>query len=72
MARTLTPAVARRIVRLRADPRVQAHIDELADKGNEGQLTPAERAEYEAYIAAIDFMAILQSKARSVLASSSS
>jgi hypothetical protein len=72
VARTLTPNVARRIANLRADPHVQAQIDELAAKANEGQLTVVERTQYEAYIAAIDFIAILQSKARAILASSSS
>jgi hypothetical protein len=72
VARTLTPSVARRIADLRADPHVQAHIDELAAKANEGQLSAAERTEYEAYVTAIDFIAVLQSKARAFLASSSS
>lgn len=72
VARALTPAVARRIADLRADPEVQARIDGLAEKANEGRLSAAERAEYEAYVAAIDLIAILQSKARALLASSRS
>lgn len=69
VARSLTPAVARRIAKLRADPEVQARIDELADRCNSGQLTQAERREYDAYVAAIDFIAILQSRARALLRS---
>ena len=43
----MTPELARKI----ADPRTalefQARIEELADKCNEGDLTPEERAEYK-------------------------
>ncbi|MBV9123486.1 MAG: hypothetical protein JO112_09025 [Planctomycetes bacterium] len=68
LARSFTPEAARALMDFRADPTTQAHIVELADKCNEGQLTPEERAEYEAYVRAIDFIAILQSKARQILA----
>ncbi len=61
-------AFARELAGLRATPDVQARIDELADKCNEGQLTAEERAEYDAYIDAIDVISILQAKARSVIA----
>ena len=37
----LTPEVASKLVALRAPPRVQARIDELADKCSDGTLTPA-------------------------------
>ena len=43
---------------------VQARVDVLAERANEGLLTPEERAEYEAYINADDFIAILKMKAR--------
>jgi hypothetical protein len=66
----LTPEVARALVNLRADPVVQDRIGELAAKSNEGTLTPAERSQYETYVAAIDFVAVLQSKARALLAKS--
>ena len=46
----------------------QAHIDELAEKCNEGQLTNAEQAEYRDIVEAIDFISILQAKARARLA----
>jgi hypothetical protein len=59
---------ARELSALRATPEVQARIDELADKCNEGGLTDEERAEYEAYVDAIDVISILQAQARSVLA----
>ncbi len=63
----LTPEVAKRLVRLRFDRKTQARIDKLARKCNEGRLTEAEHAEYEACVYAIDFIAILQAKARALL-----
>jgi hypothetical protein len=70
LARRFTPAAARALVDFRADPATQARIAELGDRCNEGNLSPEERAEYEAYVRAIDFIAILQSKARQLLAKS--
>lgn len=63
----LTPEVAQRLVDFRVDASTQARIDALADKCTEGQLTPAEGEEYDTYIAAIDFITVLQAKARTVL-----
>ncbi len=59
---------ARKLAATRASPEVQARIDELADRCSEGVLTDNERAEYEAYVDAIDVISILQAQARSVLA----
>ena len=50
-----------------ANPRIQERVDELAGKCNDGQLTPAERSEYEALIWADHFLGILQAKARHYL-----
>src|SRR5947209_5182188 len=69
VSRCLTPEAARQLVEARADSTAQGRIDELADKCTEGALTPAERAEYEAYVAAGTVIAILQAHARQVLAS---
>jgi hypothetical protein len=63
----LTPESARRLVAWRADEATQQRLDELADKCNEGELSEAEREEYETYVRAIDFIAILQAKACLVL-----
>ncbi len=65
--RILTPEVAKKFVRLRFDRRAQARIQRLADKCNHGKLTDVERREYETYVYAMDFLAILQAKARSFL-----
>jgi uncharacterized protein YnzC (UPF0291/DUF896 family) len=67
VGRSLTPDVARALVNLRADPAVQERLDELADKSTEGTLTDDERAEYESYIHAIDFISVLQAQARRLL-----
>ncbi len=67
VVRTFTPDVARALVRLRAEPRVQARMDLLARKCNRGDLTPREREEYETSIRFANYLAILQSKARRLL-----
>jgi hypothetical protein len=71
VAACLTTEVARRIAALRADSATQARLDELADKAAEGDLSPAEREEYAAYVEALDFVALLQAKARALLFASS-
>lgn len=63
----LTPDVARKLVDYRFDAKAQAHIDKLARKCNEGRISDAERREYETYVQTIDFIAILQAKARALL-----
>ncbi len=67
LGQILTPEVARRLVNLRYDARTQARIDRLARKCNEGKLSESERREYEACVNVIDFIAILQAKARGLL-----
>ena len=67
VARCFTPEVAKRVAELRADPAVQARIEELAEKCNEGTITPEEMAEYDAYIQAMDVVAVLQKKARTLI-----
>ena len=71
LGRILTPEVARKLVRLRFDVKTQAKIAKLARKCNDGRLTPGERREYESYVQTIDFIAILQAKARSLLKAAS-
>lgn len=63
-----TPEVARRIANLRAAPDVQARLDDLADKCSEGTLTADERGVYEAAVRAVNFIGVLQAKARTMLA----
>ena len=63
----LTPEVARRLADLRADPQVQARVDELAGKANEGELSSAEEVEYDKYREACQLVTVLQAKARRFL-----
>ena len=58
---------ARALVAYRGDESLHRRIEELAGKCTEGQLTDAERAEYEGYIQANKFIAILQAKAKKLL-----
>lgn len=60
----LTPEVARRIADLRAGPKLQSRIDDLADKANAGTLTLRERSDYEQYVRFWQFITLLQLKAR--------
>jgi hypothetical protein len=55
------------LVAYQGDEAIRARIEELASKCTEGELTEAERAEYEGYVQANDFIATLQAKARKLL-----
>jgi len=63
----LTPDVAAKLVALRADDKLQARLDELAEKSNEGQLTEQEGREYDAYLQGITVVSVIQAKARAAL-----
>jgi hypothetical protein len=65
----LTPEVARRLVGLRASAEVQARLDELAERCSDGTLTEDERRKYESFLRAVNFIGVLQAKARALLAS---
>ena len=67
-AACLTREVAQRIVELQLDPLIQSRIDVLADKANDGCLTPSERTEYTEFVDGFDLLALLKAKARQVLA----
>ena len=71
LAASLSPDAARTVVAYSLDSVVEARIDELAEKANEGQLTEAERAEYQQYIQAMDLVMILQLMARKRLSEGS-
>jgi hypothetical protein len=65
---SLNEEAARKLIGLKADRQTQARVAKLADKCNEGDLTPKERREYEMYVMAGHVVAILQAKARLFLA----
>ena len=61
---TLNEASARSILELRLEGPTPERRQELADKANDGMLTPEEFAEYETYAQLRGLLAVLQSKAR--------
>ena len=67
IGRALTPDAARAILAVRADDETQEHIDKLADRCTDGNLTPEERAEYQEFVSLFNLLALLQVRARSVL-----
>jgi hypothetical protein len=67
VADAMTPEFARVIADLRADDKLQAEVDILRQKANDGTLTPEEDAAYKDFVEAVDVISILQSKARRVL-----
>ena len=66
----LTLESARRVLALRADAKLQARVEDLAERHSQGRLTPQEQAEYGEYVSYSTFVAILKSKARQLLANS--
>ncbi len=70
VADCLTPEVAQRLLLLRLSPTVQARVDELAAKSQDGSLTDSERQEYEAIVEKADLLGIVKSLARRVVTSS--
>ena len=71
VSESLNVEAARKLVRLKADAKTQARVDVLARKCNEGELTPAEYAEYERLVTVGNVVAILRAKARLLLAKQS-
>jgi hypothetical protein len=63
VAHALGSDAARQLVELRANPRLQAEMDVLAEKANEGKLTNGERSRYELLIMVGSMVAVLQGKA---------
>ena len=53
-----TPEFARKLVELRADAALTAHIEELREKANTGTLTAEEDAEYKDFVEAVDIIAV--------------
>jgi len=55
------------VLRFNPDPLLRNRIEELASKSTEGELSDEERAEYEGYVRANKFIAILTRQARRIL-----
>ncbi len=71
LTEAFTPKVASALLELRADSELEAHIDELRQKANDGTLTSAEDAEHKDFVEAVDLISIMQAKARRFLAKQS-
>ena len=56
------------LAQYQGDRKLRKRIEELAAMSNEGTLSPVERAEYEGYVRANKFVAVLQAQARKRLA----
>jgi hypothetical protein len=66
--RLLPVEQARELAEYRPETSLQARVEELSEKCNEGELTEGEQAEYLGYVQANKFVAILQAQARRRLA----
>ncbi len=71
MMELVLPGKADAVLSFNADPELQARIEELAHKSNEGQLTDDERSEYAGYVRANKFVAILKRQAKQLSTSRS-
>jgi hypothetical protein len=60
----LTPEQMRRLAELQSDPALEDRLAELSEKANEGELSAADREEYEDYIEANNVLAVFQAEAR--------
>lgn len=65
---SLDPSALRQIMGYRISPEVQVRVDYLAQRANNGELTPDEDAEYEALIDGAALITILRLKAKRLLA----
>jgi hypothetical protein len=68
LSRCFDLETARALVNFRIDERAQTRVERLAQKSEDGKLTPRERTEYEAYVQASTLIGILQAKARRLIA----
>jgi len=64
MLEIVLPEKADAVIGVKADPELQARIEELARKSTEGKLAEDETAEYAGYVRANKFVAILKRQAQ--------
>ena len=63
-AECFDPPTLDALAKLRLNPKLAARVDRLAEKANEGELTPRERAEYQGYIKTSEALGLIQLRAR--------
>ena len=68
LLRLLSSEQIRQLADFKSPDDLESRIEMLAAKANEGELQPDEQAEYEGYVRANHFIAVLQAKARRYLA----
>lgn len=61
---SFTEEGVQRLLTLRPSEAEEARLEELAEKANEGQLSPTEQREYESRVRTGTFISLLQAKAR--------
>ena len=64
-----SPELAEHFVSMPRSLKLQARLDELASKANEGSLTSEEQREYDTYVEALDVIALLRVKSMEKVAS---
>lgn len=64
LSRCLDSESSQRVADFHIDPGLQARVDNLAERANAGTLDEDQRAEYDAFINATDFISVLKLKAR--------
>ncbi len=67
LRRELSAELASALVRLKADPEVQARYDELAEKNSSDALSAKERRELESLVRANSLLSLLKAEARAFL-----
>jgi hypothetical protein len=66
----LSPEMAKHIVNFKLSDEEQAHLVELAQKSNDGELSADQRTEYESLVLLGEFLTLMKCKARVFLARS--
>lgn len=64
LSQTLSVEAAESIVALKISPRLEARVQELAERRNEGQLSDQEQAEYLGYVIGAEILSLFKLKAR--------
>ncbi len=64
LAASLNREAAMSRMSLRIDPEILARLEILAERANQGTLTPEERVEYLSYVEAADLLAFFKLKAK--------
>ena len=67
LSQDLTIELARALINLTADEETQGRYDALADRKNQGRLTPAEEEELESLVRANTILGLLKAEAQLVL-----